>query len=417
MTDPRHRKPDRKRGYRLRSRSGRRRTTVDDPLSRSELKSAAQANRTRKARRRIALAITVALLTVWTAVVLSWWLGQRASEDVPDVPVAEVPPEGVGALFAVVDADGWVRSLTLLAASDEAGDRAVLFHPSLLVTLPGFGENLLSNAVRFDEDDLLGIAVANLMGIRIDEVIVWTEDDIAEAIESTIVIDLPQPLIVADGTAQVVIAGKGPIGRDGPSIARLLTDQGLGTELDLLQRQGAVWEALLGQLASDDVTVERLVGGQGSAARASLVGTATGEPVLTVVPATRIEPTGDEERYQLDGVDAAQFVSQHLQYLQLAPEPRIRIEVLNGNGLIGTTRPVAALLVRAGFRVVVTDNADRSDFESTLVIAQGRDFQQAALDAREILGIGEVSVEILQPSGVVDLTIIVGQDLPAGGDG
>ena len=105
----------------------------------------------------------------------------------------------------------------------------------------------------------------------------------------------------------------------------------------------------------------------------------------------------------------------HLAFLQLAPESRVRVEVLNGNGLIDTTQPVAALLVEAGFRVVLTDNADRSDYETTLLIAQTLTNQNAAVEARDLLGIGDVSVEVRQPSGVVDLTIIVGQDLPATG--
>jgi hypothetical protein len=198
-------------------------------------------------------------------------------------------------------------------------------------------------------------------------------------------------------------------------VARLLTDRGLGNELDLLQRQGAVWESILERLATDGSLIEPITAGATSSARTAIVGVATSDAVLTIVPATRIEPSGDEERYQLDGVDAAEFVELHVPYLQLAPEPRVRVEVLNGNGRIGTTQPVASILVRAGFRVVLTDNADRADYETSLLIAQGTVFQKAAVDARELLGLGDVSVEIHQPSGVVDLTIIVGEDLPAGG--
>ncbi len=48
---------------------------------------------------------------------------------------------------------------------------------------------------------------------------------------------------------------------------------------------------------------------------------------------------------------------------------RPRVEVLNGNGRIGATRVVAEAVVRRGFRVVRTDNADRFDYATTLVIA------------------------------------------------
>ncbi len=64
--------------------------------------------------------------------------------------------------------------------------------------------------------------------------------------------------------------------------------------------------------------------------------------------------------------------------------------------------------------MVITDNADRDDYEVTRIIAQGRENQEAAVAIRELIGRGDVSIEVRQPSGVVDVTIVVGEDLPAG---
>ena len=64
---------------------------------------------------------------------------------------------------------------------------------------------------------------------------------------------------------------------------------------------------------------------------------------------------------------------------------------------------------------MLTDNADRLDYDTTRIIAHGREHQEVALEVREVIGRGDVSVEVLQPSGVVDLTIIVGRDLVANG--
>jgi hypothetical protein len=89
------------------------------------------------------------------------------------------------------------------------------------------------------------------------------------------------------------------------------------------------------------------------------------------------------------------------------------VEILNGNGRIGTTGPIAALLVDNGYRVVKTDNADRDDYAESRIIAQGREHQQDAIDVQRMLGSGEVLLELRQPSGIVDLTIIVGRDNPA----
>lgn len=93
---------------------------------------------------------------------------------------------------------------------------------------------------------------------------------------------------------------------------------------------------------------------------------------------------------------------------------RPRLEVLNGNGVPGTTDSVIGDLVRAGFFVIKTGNADRFDYPVSQVIAQGSDAEGAAQRAREVLGFGEVFLEGTAPSLVVDVSIIVGTDIPAG---
>ena len=72
---------------------------------------------------------------------------------------------------------------------------------------------------------------------------------------------------------------------------------------------------------------------------------------------------------------------------------------------------MAEALIESGYRVVFTDNAERQDFTISRVIAQGSDHQEAAVAVQRLLGTGEVFLEQRQPSGVVDLTIIVGSDL------
>jgi polyisoprenyl-teichoic acid--peptidoglycan teichoic acid transferase len=75
---------------------------------------------------------------------------------------------------------------------------------------------------------------------------------------------------------------------------------------------------------------------------------------------------------------------------------------------------VAAALIRRGFRVIKTDNAENFDFEETLVISQGREHRAEADEAIDALGVGELLLELRAPSGVVDVSIIVGHDIPAG---
>ena len=58
--------------------------------------------------------------------------------------------------------------------------------------------------------------------------------------------------------------------------------------------------------------------------------------------------------------------------------------------------------------------ADAFDYEQTLVIAQGDQAEAAAREIVELLGRGLLFLEVRAPSGVVNVSIIVGQDIPSG---
>jgi len=86
----------------------------------------------------------------------------------------------------------------------------------------------------------------------------------------------------------------------------------------------------------------------------------------------------------------------------------VRVIVYNGVGKPGAAGEAAQVLIRNGFRVVDTKNADRFDYKKTKivvrkgVVAQGESVKQA-------LGIGEVTLE---PSSadVTDVIVIIGSD-------
>ncbi len=419
MSEPQHRRRRRKRGVRVAPTTGRRRssgTVAASPEPRADITRRDRRRHARRVRGKVVGALLIAVAIVWLTVAITSLLTGR-EEDSADAPGPEpVPADGASLLIAVTGPDGQATSIGLLAAAEQAAPRLVLLQPSILSTLPGFGENTLANATRFDGIGLLENTVANLLGVRIDAAIALDVDAVTGAVAEELMIAIADPLFRQDGDAQVVVIAPGESLRSADQIARLLTDRGTDDELTWLERQGAVWRAVLE--AADPPMIERLLqyaGGDLDAARAALTAAAV-DAVVTAVPATRIEPTGGEERYQLSGEVAASFVAESLPYLQLAEEPRVRVEVLNGNGVIGSVRPIAANLIRRGYRIILTDNADRLDYDETRVIAHGRENQESAIAVQDIIGIGQVAVEVRQPSGVVDLTIIVGQDLaPIGG--
>jgi hypothetical protein len=133
---------------------------------------------------------------------------------------------------------------------------------------------------------------------------------------------------------------------------------------------------------------------------------------LATIPVEKVAGIGGGTVF-LASSSADDFVRDRFDHLLLR-EDRPPVEVLNGNGRIGATRVVAGNLVRLGFRVVRSDNADRFDYQTTEIIAQGRKGEAAAWEAWDALGTGTVLIELRAPSSVVDVTIIVGQDIPAG---
>jgi hypothetical protein len=87
--------------------------------------------------------------------------------------------------------------------------------------------------------------------------------------------------------------------------------------------------------------------------------------------------------------------------------------VVNGSGAPGVGESVAARIIPAGFRVVVSQNAQRFDKRTTAIIASGDDHIDEAQRVRDALGLGQVQVTKV-PSGLADVTIVVGKDYGRG---
>lgn len=400
-----------------RSRPGRRRRSgiigQAAPTHR-EIEREARYQAAKIARRRIAVATVGALAVVGATVVLTTWLNRSPEAMPPDV---DPPPEtGAALLLGLTDERGSLVSIGLVASHSVEEPRLVLFPPSLAAVLPGYGERDISEAILFGGPDLFRLTVTNLLGIRIDAVGVATVDEVVSVVGDSVPVELSNPLIISDSGGETVVFAQGLADRDPGDLARLLTEQGDGDELAWLVRQGAVWEAMFAAAAVDAGVLDGLLetfGLPSDVAYQSLSTAVVSDPLLiSAIPTNRAVGVGSTgERYTLSTEEGAAFVTELIDYLQIADEPRLRVEILNGTGLVGTAGPVAKVLIEAGYRVVFTDNADRQDFEVSRFIAQGPGNQNAAVAVQRLFGTGDVFLEQRQPSGVVDLTIIVGSDL------
>ncbi len=89
-------------------------------------------------------------------------------------------------------------------------------------------------------------------------------------------------------------------------------------------------------------------------------------------------------------------------------EKVVRLIVYNGAGTPGIAGEAAQQLIRGGFRVVDTKNADTFDYKETQIVVQDKDMV-AGEAVRKVLGTGKV---IDQPSDqdVADVIVIIGKD-------
>lgn len=86
----------------------------------------------------------------------------------------------------------------------------------------------------------------------------------------------------------------------------------------------------------------------------------------------------------------------------------VRVIVYNGVGQPGAAGEAAQVLIRNGFRVVDTKNADRFDYAKTRIVVRRGSVVQGE-SVKKALGVGEVTVD-LSTADVTDVIVIVGKD-------
>lgn len=310
-------------------------------------------------------------------------------------------------------------AFALLVADPGGPPLLVVLPQDLLVGVPGFGEFRLVDAVTFGGTDLAALSVVNQFGIRLDGVVALPSGSVTGGLPGPVVVDLSVPLFVeaSDGSvSRILSAGRTEVTAD--FVETLLVTAGAGDSFEWIQRQGSAWRSILDAIAESPGTADRItaLGGIDAALAADLLVTVAADPeaFLATIPVSSAESSTGAAALVPAGDQADDFLRQRLGHLLLRPGGRPRLEVLNGNGRIGTTAGISAILIRNGFHLVRTDNADDFDYQETLVVAQGSHAEAWAREVVELLGRGLLFLEVRAPSGVVDVSIIVGHDIPSG---
>lgn len=91
-----------------------------------------------------------------------------------------------------------------------------------------------------------------------------------------------------------------------------------------------------------------------------------------------------------------------------AEDSSVRVIIYNGAGTPGIAGHAAQQLIAAGMRVVDTKNADRFDYDTTLIVVQDGNTEQGDV-VRTALGTGEV-VDKPSEQDVADVIVIIGRD-------
>jgi polyisoprenyl-teichoic acid--peptidoglycan teichoic acid transferase len=414
--------------------------------------------RRRSARTRTTLLVVLIAALAAGVVAVVFNLGDRvrdvvAGDDTTDAPgTGSDDPQPAVTIVTVADGpDGpEAVSIALLAIDRASGEGTVLLIPTATITdVPGHGSFRLREAFDFGGGPLVGVSVDNLLGIRSDAVVTVTEEGWAALLDRLggAEVTLSGPLVDrADDGSGTTLLPAGTRSVDGADLATLLTFRSAGeSELDQLPRVQAALVAVLdrvreaperlddvfadgapelevtGTVASGEEAEDGPVDGDSDLVRTVLeeLAAARAEGAVTTLTLF-VSPlgTGNEDAYRADVDRIEALVADRLAASQ--PDPGVAggrsLQVLNGNGLPGVGALVAEVLQPAGYRVLLTGNADRFDHAVTRIVVYDEEpaTLAAARDVRDRLGVGEIE-RSGTPQSVVDLTIVVGTDFPVGG--
>lgn len=376
----------------------------------------------------------LALVTASSAGVAGYALTRSGSAPAPEEPRAAAgrDPDTLtttlvfGGREAAPADEGpmWLAVLWHDRGSDEGGVIYVPAHTA--AEIPGRGLHALAEAVPAGGIPLLLVAVENLLGVRIDRYLELSDRDARVLFAATgpLTVDVPSDVRVRVGPAQArLLFAEGTQQLDPDFLVQLLYRMGIGSDdVELGNRHLAFWDALFRSFAADPPALRAAL----EEANAALVESDAAPPdharflqdLATLDPAARVlvslpvsqVSVGRNELYESPPDELESFLAELLGGSR-GPGDDIRVQVLNGNGVPGIGQEVASRLVGEGFRVILSGNAPRLDYPRTLIVTYDPSPVGRALAARarRLLGIGEVQISA-QQQGIVDLTIVVGED-------
>ncbi len=289
--------------------------------------------------------------------------------------------------------------VALLALPKDGRGVVVAISPDTQLDLPSTGP--ISVGASATTPGLL-VADAQMAVLRrVDHHLMTDGDALARLVDRLggITVDVVEPFTYAG-----VDQGPGPTMLSGGAVRTYLEATDSGGD------PGARWTGVLRGLFATSSTAKGWKGPVGDSdlgpAVALLLARAAGGQVIDL-------PTEDSDiglRPDRSAVDAL------VETLDGLADPVVRITVLNGNGAPGLGSLVNERLAPLGFLVLTSQSACEDCVDTTQVLASSEDFLPQAEQARKALGVGDVFLDP-QPTGISDLTIVVGKDFPIPAEG
>ena len=363
-----------------------------EPLVRG--RRVARLNRRRRRRRLLALVLVVALIAGGVGAWLKLAPHGSGSSVLPPAAFGPSPPSVAWALSWGVPDSG--ASLAIVGVPPGTGSIAVVAADEAAVDLPNGAPTTVAPSVT---DVATAIETSQaLMNRRVGHALVSTPQDIEALVDrlGPITFGAQGSAIVA-GTA----VGPGQTTANGTQVAGYLVD---GTGVDPWVRWEDVLSGILDAPAKSSAWSPMPGATDDAAIVAGLMVDAHGAQVVDL-------PTTHE--FGLLKVDTAGVASLVQSQFTTSVGGLVRVIVQNGNGRPGMGARIGATLAPYGYRVIDSQNAGSFDVSQTQVLASRESYLHWAQEAQRLLGVGSVYLDA-QPTGIADITIVVGKDFGAG---
>jgi hypothetical protein len=360
--------------------------TERDPQGAPDRVTPSRADRGSKRRQRRSIVVVVAVVVLLAAGTFVVTRGGD-SDSSPGGATSASTPDPPGAMMAFQVRGTAAPMLAVLGAASETRAPAAMPLPAdLTIIVPGQGETAVTSVAALPGPSMR-TALSNMSGAWLSSYAVLSLKELGSMVDG---IGGLRVTLTEAYTSPAGVVGPGAISMTGPQTKAFLA----GATDDA----GARWEIVLKALLADPPPLTAADSDDAEAAAevfASVAGAEIVDIPTDVVAGTLRVPIYPE----LDGVMAEAFGTS-------TPTPAI---VQNGNGAPGVGEAVGQRIIPAGFRIVISQNAQTFDVEVTDIFANGVDHEGDARVAHRALGVGRVQVSQV-PSGIGDVTIVVGKD-------